>query len=151
MMNSGLPGPKPSQADAGFWSACRQHKLCARRCLACGSWHQPPIPMCPKCQSSNLEWQTLSGIALLFSWTRVHIAMHPAVADAIPYGIAVVEFPACDGVRIIARLDHASDSAPAIGAECELYWINAAEGQPLPAFRMLLPGSGAPFVQPASR
>lgn len=138
MMDSGLPGPKPFEADAGYWSACRQHKLCARRCLACGSWHHPPIPLCPKCQSSNLEWQPLSGTALLFSWTRVHIAMHPAVAAAVPYCIAVVEFPACDGVRIIARLDHAGDDAPAIDAECELHWITAGDGQPLPAFRTLV-------------
>ncbi len=150
MLDIGLPGPKNTHGDAGFWSACRQHELRAQRCLACEHWHHPPIPMCPRCQSSDLEWQPLIGAAFLFSWTRVHIAMHPAVTAVIPYCIGVVEFPVCDGVRIIARLDHPSDNAPAIGAKCELYWITAADGQPLPAFRTQVQSSGAVSIQPAT-
>lgn len=129
------PGPIPSPADAGFWAACGQHELRLRHCRPCGAWHHPPMPLCPRCQSPELEWRVVEGPAVLYSWTRVHVAMHPSVADVLPYYIAVVEFPACAAARLVTYLDHADTGPPAIGAECELCWLAAAGGQPVPAFR----------------
>lgn len=76
------------------------------------------------------------GPAVLFSWTRVHLAVHPSVADFLPYCIAVVEFPQCGNVRLIAWLDHQAASSPPIGEECELFWLVTDDGTPVPAFRI---------------
>lgn len=134
MNDSELPGPIPGIADAGFWSACARQELTFRHCKTCGAWHHPPLPLCPACQSLELEWSGATGRALLFSWTRVHLAMHPSVVQAVPYYIGLVEFPECGGVRLLARLECAGAASPTIGSECELYWVIAAGGQSIPAF-----------------
>lgn len=134
MANPDLPGPVPCVADAAFWSACRERKLVFRHCGACDAWHHPPLPLCPRCQGGQLEWRPAEGAAQLFTWTRAHLAMHPAVDRAVPYYIGVVEFPDCGHVRLLARLEHLGKDSPAIGSECVLDWICAGDGQLMPAF-----------------
>jgi uncharacterized OB-fold protein len=82
-----------------------------------------------------LEWGRVEGPGLLYSWTRVHVAMHPSVVKALPYHIGVIAFPDCDGVRLVAWLDHRANTTPVIGAKCALDWIVADTGQPVPVFR----------------
>ena len=108
--------------------------LTFRCCENCGHWHHPPLPLCPSCQSTNLAWVPANGAAFLYSWTRVHIAVHPSMAQAVPYYVAVIEFPECGGVRLLARLEHSRDEPPVIGGKCDLIWIRA-EDQLVPAFR----------------
>jgi uncharacterized OB-fold protein len=86
----------------------------------------------------------VEGQALLYTWSRAHVAMHPSVADFVPYYIAVVEFPSCGGARLIAWFDHPEAEPPAIGCECELYWLTSDGGQPIPAFRPRPDASVAP-------
>lgn len=137
MSETELPGPVPTLTDAGYWSACSSQQLAFRHCTTCGAWHHPPLPLCPACQGLELEWRPVEGPGRLYSWTRVHLAMHASVAEATPYYIALVEFADSGGVRLLARLEHAASGPPQIGSECELYWIRAAGGQPIPAFRTL--------------
>jgi len=144
MKRPALPGPVPSNSDAGYWLACRRHELTLCHCGTCGHWHHPPLPLCPACQGTNLEWRLVEGPALLYTWSRVHVAMHASVADFLPYCIAVVEFPSCGGVRLIAWLDHPEVGPPAIGCECELFWLTSDGGQPLPAFRPRSHASAVP-------
>jgi uncharacterized OB-fold protein len=136
MLSQGFPAPISTPVDADFWMACRQHELRLRHCLACHEWHHPPLPLCPNCQGSELQWRRVEGPALLYSWTGVHIAMHPSVAGCLPYYIAVIEFPACSAVRFIAQLDSSATPPRAIGALCELCWLTSEDGQPVPAFRI---------------
>jgi uncharacterized OB-fold protein len=58
------------------------------------------------------------------------------MAEAVPYYVAVVEFPECGGVRLLARLEHASDEQPVIGSRCDLIWVET-EGQFVPAFHTI--------------
>ena len=139
-----LPGPVPTQTDQEYWLACNRRELKLRHCLTCDRWHHPPLPMCPHCQGLQLDWRPVDGPAVLYSWTRVHVATHPCVTDALPYCIAVVEFPANSGVRLLAHLDHPDGGPPEIGAECELYWISVDGGQLAPAFRLLPRGAAIP-------
>lgn len=134
MADHELPGPVPTLVDAGFWSACMERQLVFRHCRACDDWHHPPLPLCPRCQGTDLEWRPAEGPALLFTWTRAYLAMHPSVDGAVPYYIAVVEFPDCGHVRLLARLEHPGSGFPAIGSECVLDWIRAGDAQLMPAF-----------------
>ena len=135
MLDDRLPGPVPSQSDAEFWSACGRHELRLRHCRNCDGWHHPPLPLCPHCQGVDMQWRLVEGSAALYSWTRVHVAMHASVTDALPYYIAIVEFLRSPGARLIAYLDHSGADPPVIASECELFWITATGGQPVPAFR----------------
>jgi uncharacterized OB-fold protein len=144
MINHGLPPPAPSTVDRPFWDACARHELVLRHCPACARWHHPPLPLCPECQHDGLEWRRVTGPARLYSWTRVHVAGHPTVDAAVPYYVAVIEFPGCGGTRIVTRLDHDGEGLPAIGEPCELIWVEAEGGQPVPAFRTSRPGGVVP-------
>lgn len=104
------------------------HELAFLRCENCDHWHHPPLPLCPRCQSTDLAWIPADGPCVLFSWTRVH--------SAVPYYVAVIEFPECGGVRLIARLEHSGNEQPVIGGQCDLFWIEA-EGGFVPAFRVI--------------
>ena len=55
-----------------FWRAAQEKRLTAPKCGSCGTFRLPPTVFCPNCQSTDLEWPTLSdalaGKALLTSW-----------------------------------------------------------------------------------
>ena len=131
MLPADLPGPVIAESEAPFWAACREHRLVFRRCDDCAAWHHPPLPRCPRCRSARLQWAEARGPARLYAWTRVHVALHPSVEGMPPYLVAVVEFPACGGVRLITNL---RAEAPRIGAELDLVWGTVGGAQPVPRF-----------------
>lgn len=60
-------------------------------CSSCGTTRHPPRPVCARCQSFAYDWVACSGGGTLFSWTVAHHAAHPAVAQDVPYNIALVQ------------------------------------------------------------
>lgn len=52
----------------------RQGELLAARCAQCAHAHFPPEPRCPRCESSQLQPQALSGRGRLLS---AQVAEHP--------------------------------------------------------------------------
>jgi len=130
---TGLPRPRPTPDDAPFWAACRERRLVFQRCAACGRFRHPPVPVCPACRSPAVTWTEAFGPARLYTFTEVHHAAHAAVRERLPYVVAVVEFPAMDGVRLVSNL--VDGTPPRIGAALELVWEDAGEGLFLPRFR----------------
>lgn len=97
-----MPVPMPEmQLDEEFWSHCAQERLCFQRCKSCGTWRHLPRNMCAACGGAGWEWAASSGRGKIYSWTVVHQAMHPALADEIPYAVVVVELE--EGVRMVSR------------------------------------------------
>jgi uncharacterized OB-fold protein len=103
---SGLPAPVPASdgVDAGFWEAARRHQLAVQRCRACGTFQTPSEWVCHRCHSRDLEWRAVSGRGRIFSWIRVHHAAHPALRQALPYLVVLVEVPDAPGARLIGNL-----------------------------------------------
>lgn len=73
-------------------------------CTACGRFHWYPMPLCPHCQSSKVEWRAVAGDAKLYSWTVVRHAFHPSLRDELPYVVALVTFDDAPGVRLVTNL-----------------------------------------------
>jgi uncharacterized OB-fold protein len=119
---SGLPAPAPDRdgVDAGFWEAARRHQLAVQRCRACAAFQAPPEWVCHRCHSRDLGWETHSGRGRIFSWIRVHHAAHPALREALPYLVVLVELDATGGVRLIGNLLGPADQPLAIGDAVEV-------------------------------
>ena len=118
---TGLPAPRPSKdgVDTGYWEAARRHELAVQRCGACGAWQWEPEWLCRRCGSAPLQWQPVSGRGRIFSWARIWHPVHPALSEACPYIVVVVELPDADNLRMVGNLlgDHHQEAI--IGAPVE--------------------------------
>jgi uncharacterized OB-fold protein len=103
---SGLPLPAPSVdgLDKEFWEATRRHELVVQRCNACGIFQFGPEWICNNCHSFDLGWQQVSGQGRIYSWERIWHPVHPALKDACPYMVVLVELPDAGNVRMVGNL-----------------------------------------------
>ena len=93
--------------------------------------------MCPHCRASEHRWQELSGQGTVYSYTVVHQAFLPALADRIPYVVAVLELDGADGVRFISNLVDVPPHAVRVGLRVEVVWEDMQTGLAVPRFRPL--------------
>ena len=102
----GLPAPTGQRdgLDTEFWAATRRHELKVQRCNKCATFQFGPEWICHKCHSFDLGWHTVSGRGRLYSWVRIWNPVHPALKDACPYIVAVVELPDAGNVRMVGNL-----------------------------------------------
>ena len=113
------PVPSPDGLDAPYWEAARRHELVAQRCDACGGWQWGPEWICHRCLSFDVGWAPVPGAGRIYSWERVWHPVHPAVKKAVPYIVALVEFPQADGIRMIGNLVGDGTQEVTIGSEVE--------------------------------
>ena len=121
---------------APFWEAARRHELSIPRCADCGHFRMPPTPFCPECQSQAIDWVTISGAGIVFSYTIVARAIIPGMEDDVPYVPAVIELPEAPGTRLISNIIDAPLSALAVGKTCQVCWSDVEAGYTLPFFRL---------------
>ena len=73
----------------------------------------------------------------VYSFTVVRHATHPAVAERLPYIVALVEFAGLPQVRLVSNVTDACVEAVRIGMPVQLWW-DRLDGQPelyVPRFR----------------
>jgi uncharacterized protein len=99
-----VPVPSPDGVDKGFYEALARHELTVQRCNKCRTFQFAPELICHKCQSTDLSWQKVSGRGRLYSWIRIWNAVHPALKEACPYVVAVIELPDAGNVRMVGNL-----------------------------------------------
>mgnify|MGYP005809467157 CR=1 FL=1 len=103
MMDMERPLPQPTKTTEPFWRAAREHRLELQRCKRTGRAIFYPRPVCPEHLSADcLEWFTASGRGKVYSFTRIHQAMHPAFTSWVPYIFAIVELE--EGVRMATNI-----------------------------------------------
>ena len=120
-----------------FWNAAREHILTAARCASCNSYRMPPTPFCPHCLSQKIEWPTLSGIGVIYSYTVVSRPISPEMEASIPYVPALVSLPDANYVRLITNIVDAPLRKIKIGAKVEVVWTDMPEGNVVPRFKIL--------------
>ena len=107
-----------------FWDATAEKKLLLPRCSACSRFRWPPGPFCPHCQSQLTDW-VQPGVARIYSFTIISDQLGQG-ADQLQQRVpALVEFPAADGIRILAAIVDTPLAEIRIGAELELNWLRA--------------------------
>jgi uncharacterized protein len=96
-----------------WWDGLAENRLLLPRCETCGRHFFPPQPTCPHCGSDDWQPVESSGRAVVYSWVVVHLPLHPAFAEDVPYTIVAAEVD--EGVRIFGRL-RGGDTMVAPGA-----------------------------------
>ena len=130
-----LPRFVPGRDDAPWWEALRRRELVVQRCADCGSWRHPPGPVCPACHSARSAFERVSGRGRVFSYTIIHHAVHPALADRVPYNVVLVELPDAGNVRIISNLVDVPPEEVRVGLEVEVVFEEVDADLTLPRFR----------------
>ncbi len=131
-----FPGHPVDHDSAAHYRGRLAHRLLLNRCTACGTWHQPPKPICPACWSTDVVATPVVGTG------TIHLAIFlyqgpPAegVDYATPYPVVTVELDEQPGLRFTSTVVGATNEAIAIGTRVRLDWIERA-GAPLPVFRL---------------
>lgn len=98
-----------------FWEAGLEGKLLIQRCQACSLYLHPPVPVCPECHALDLAPEPVSGNAIVYTYTIIRRAFHPAFADDIPYVVAIVELQEQVSLRLVTRIVDCPPEAVSIG------------------------------------
>ena len=106
-----IPGTTPLTQP--YWEGAHNHQLLLQRCTACGHLWHPPLPRCPVCHSAEVEWTPASGRGRVYTYTVAYHATHAAMADKVPYVIALVDLE--EGPRILTNLRHCTEESVQIG------------------------------------
>jgi uncharacterized OB-fold protein len=113
-----------------YWDGAREHKLLYQQCRRCGAnWH-PPMPICPTCHSSDVEWRPASGGGSVYTFTIVEHPTHPAFTDRVPYVVAVVELD--EGPRVVTNVRDCAIEDVRGAMRVRIIFEDIAEGVTLP-------------------
>ena len=121
--------PREAPWIAPDWEGIARRELRLPRCSACGAWRWYPLAAGPGCAGAHYVWETVSGRAELFTWTRVERPLLPGISQ--PYLTGLVRPLEAPTVRIAARLDCAGE--PVIGSPTRIAFAEAEDG-PVPYF-----------------
>ncbi len=130
-MNLERPLPDLSGVSAPFWRAARAHQLVAPKCQSCGRVFFYPRAVCPFDWSSDIEWLALSGRGVIYTYTVVRQAAHPAFAERVPYVLALIDL--AEGIRIMSQVA-AHPDAIRIGMPVVVRFEDVNEEVSLPFF-----------------
>jgi uncharacterized OB-fold protein len=154
---SGLPRPVQGVdgLEAPYWEGTRRHELRIQRCRECATWQWGPEWLCHRCHSWAMGWEAVAPSGALYAWERVWHPTHPALRDAVPYRVALVELPQAGGARVVGTLlGDPLDDAP-IGAPVEAVFEDHDADEPpytLVQWRLVTPsGRPAPESESAPR
>lgn len=126
--------PETTELTEPFWKEAGRGHVAIQRCRNCGLvWH-PPEPFCPANIEHEIEWVVSKGSGSLYSYTEVQHVVHPAVTDAVPYIVALVELD--EGVRVICNLVDAQSDEIIPFARVQIDLGEAAGGLNLPVARL---------------
>ena len=129
---AGLPIPVPERngLSAPYWEGLRQERLLVQRNPATGLYQWPAQWIAYDTQSFDLEWVEVAPRGLIYSWTRVWHPVHPALKDACPYIVVVVELPHAGGVRMLGNLLGDPLAAVHIGDVVETVFEHHPDAEP---------------------
>jgi len=103
-----------------------------QRCSACGRWQYPPEVGCPGCLGDDLVPTEVSGRGTIYSFTVVRQAFDPALSEALPFVVALVELE--EGPRMLTNIVDADPASLSVGMPVEVTFEPVGD-QSLPVFR----------------
>ena len=114
-----------------------ERRLLLNRCRDCGTWHNPPRPLCPKCWSTAVEATEVSGNGTIHLLVLLHQGPPASGVDyaARPHPVATVELDEQPGLRFTSTVVGVEPYDIRVGDRVTLEWISR-DDVPLPAFRV---------------
>jgi uncharacterized OB-fold protein len=110
------PVPEPDGLSRPYWEGTRRGELWVQRCRACRAWQWGPEWICHACRSFEMGWERVDGRGWIYSWERAWHPVHPALREAGPYVVVLVELPQAGNVRMIGNLVGDPHRSVVIGA-----------------------------------
>jgi uncharacterized protein len=95
--------PVLDPVNQAYWTGGFDGKLMISRCQQCGTWSQPPTPICRVCLSTEVVPEPVSGRGTILSYTINHHRWSPT-ATTERYVIAIVELEEQTGLRQITNI-----------------------------------------------
>ena len=131
-LREGLPQPVPARdgLDAPFWQGLQEERLLIQRCQGCQSWQWGPEWICHECLSEDMAYEEVQGEGVIFSFERVWHPVHPALKEACPYIIVLVELPHVGNIRMVGNLLGDRRQEVQIGDEVEAVFEDHNDADP---------------------
>ena len=107
-----------------FWDALTLGRLTLQGCADCSYLRFPAAERCPECWAPGGLWEDIAAAGTVWSHTTYHRALHPALSEAVPYTVLLVELDA--GPTIPGRL--VTGHPPEIGSCVTGVFTTVADG-----------------------
>lgn len=130
-MSGGLE-PIPNPISQPYWDGTSERELHLRECHACGARFRFIRELCPKCWSTDLGIFRSSGQGRIAARVIVHTAPYPAMAERVPYVLALVELE--EGVTMMSNIVECDPNLVEVGQRVTLTWEERGDFV-LPQFR----------------
>lgn len=117
--------PKVTDRNRHFWQGGADGRLHLLRCQQCGFYLHPPLPICPRCRSTRMQPEPVSGRGRVYSFTINHYQWVPGFDP--PYVVAFVELEEQDGLRLLTNLVGCPDADLRCDLEVEVLFAQHAD------------------------
>ena len=124
--------PEPDDATRPYWEAAKRGELAIQRCHACRTFVHPPRGECPRCQSTELAPEQVSGRGRIHTFTIGH---HAASGIPTPFALVLVELEEQPGLRILANLLDCPLDQIAVGMRVAVTFEDVGSDVTLPQFK----------------
>jgi acetyl-CoA acetyltransferase/uncharacterized OB-fold protein len=131
-MDKSLPIPELEPDTESFWRSCRAGKLMINRCRSCRWFIHPPVPVCARCRSQDVQPEQVSGRGVLVSFTVNHQAWVAGLE--VPFVLGLVELDEQPNLRLTSRIVNCSIEAIRIGRPVKVLFDIAGDDVALPVF-----------------
>lgn len=106
-------------------------------CEACGHAQHPPDELCYACQGTKLLFAATPGTGRIESAAVVHHPVHPALAERVPYVIAIVSVDGAPGCSVQGNVLNCQPESVAIGQRVRAVFEQATD--PATGAKLLIP------------
>jgi len=93
--------PAINDHNAAFFTS---GELRLETCRACGSTQHPPIGVCIECGGLEHDYIATSPTGRIDGFTIVHHAVHPLLAEKVPYNVVVVALDEHPDLRVVGNV-----------------------------------------------
>lgn len=125
-----IPVPERNGLSAPYWEGLRNEQLKVQRNPLTGVYQWPAQWIAHDTQTFELDWVEVAPKGVIYSWTRVWHPVHPALKDACPYIVVVVELPHAGSVRMLGNLLGDPRQDVPIGAAVETVFEHHPDANP---------------------
>jgi uncharacterized protein len=126
--------PVVSALTERFWKGGADGQLHIQRCRSCGRFLHPPRPLCRHCLSREIQWEAVSGVGVVESFTINYQPWRPELTE--PYVIAVIKLAEQADLRLTTNIVGCRPESVYIGQPMRVRF-EAVEDVFLPLFEPL--------------
>lgn len=130
------PRPVADDLSGPFWDGVASHELIVQRCRDCGCYVHPPFPECTRCRSSELGFEQVSGMGVIYERVVVESPVVTGFEDDVPYACLLVELEEQAGLLLAGNLVDADPYEARVGRRVEVLFRPESDGFTLPVFRL---------------